>query len=420
LYVSLDAQLNRTVDQGLRARLDDLSAEAANQAGDPIADPFAQVLDRNGHVLAVSPTAPDSSVLTPAQRIAAQDRVVFVDGDVPGLDSPARLAAVAVPGTDRIVVTGTSLAGVRAATDRLLLILLISLPALLLALTALVRWTIRSSLRPVSALTSQATRISTAGTTDRLPQPPSGDEIAELASTLNAMLDRIQVSFERERAFVEDASHELRTPIAVLRGELELALLDGDAPQMRRAVEIAQAEAEHLSSLAVDLLVLARERAGALVLDPSRVEIRGTVESMVSRLRPVLEVPIVVDGDAVHADVDVSRLDQVVTNLVNNATQAGAGRVRVHVGKAGDDVVLDVDDDGPGFPEALMPTAFDRFTRGDLARTRRSPGSTSGTGLGLPIAAAIIRAHAGQISIGNDSSLGGARVRIRVPQVRRA
>jgi signal transduction histidine kinase len=415
LYAVLSAQLHAAVDDGLRARLQDVIVAAGQ--GAPIADPYAQVVDGRERVVAASPTAPATPVLTARERDAAEHGLVLLDRSAPGLPSPARLAARAVPGTDRVVVVGTSLAGVNAANERLLAGLSVALPVLLALLALVLRWTVKASLRPVAALTSQAGRISTAGSTDRLPEPPGDDEVAELARTLNAMLDRLRVAFERERAFVDDASHELRTPIAVLRGELELALLDDDPVQMRRAVEIAQAEAEHLSNLAVDLLVLARQRAGSLVLQRTRMELREGVERTLRRLRPLLPARLTVAGEDVQAEVDPTRLDQLVTNLVTNAAEAGAGQVQVHVHRLDGEALVDVDDDGPGFPDEVLPAVFDRFTRGDPARTRRStgPSGRTGAGLGLPIAAAIVRAHGGDIRVANDAPSGGARVRVRLP-----
>jgi len=417
LYLSLNSQLHAAVDQGLRDRVQDLTAVARTEESAPLADPYAQIVDASGRVVAASATAPGTSVLTPTERAAAARGLVLVDRSAPGLPAPARLAAKGVPGTGRIVVAGTSLSGLQATTDRLLLALAVALPALLVLLGALLAWAIHASLRPVAALTTQASRISTAGSEERLPQPPGDDEIAELASTLNAMLDRLRVSFERERAFVDDASHELRTPLAVLRGELELALLDNDPAQMRRAVEIAQAEAEHLSGLAVDLLVLARQRAGTLQLQQSDVDLYAVVEQTVSRLRPVTSAQLDVTGESLHASIDVVRMEQVLTNVVANAGQAGAQRIHVRVSREGDSAVLDIGDDGPGFPEDLLRSAFDRFTRGEPARTRRTGRRTqgAGAGLGLPITAAIVRAHGGQISATNDAALGGARVRIQLP-----
>jgi two-component system, OmpR family, sensor kinase len=415
LYTSLNSQLHASVDEGLRARLQDLIVDARIE-GSSLADPYAQIVNTHGHVIVASAAAPDTSVLTPSERGAAERGLVMVDRPTEGMAGQARLAARAVPGTNRIVVAGTSLSGLEATTNRLLLALAFALPVLLILLAAVLAWAIHASLRPVAALTKQAARVSTAGSDQRLPQPPGNDEIAELASTLNAMLDRLRLSFERERAFVDDASHELRTPLAVLRGELELALLDNDPVQMRRAVEIAQAESEHLSNLAVDLLVLARQRAGTLGLDRSHADLRDMAEETAQRLRPVIKAELGVVGESQHALVDVTRMDQVLTNLATNAFRAGAQRIQVAVTREGDSAVLEIEDDGPGFPDDLLHSAFDRFTRGEPARTRRG-GSAPGTGagLGLPITAAIVRAHGGDISVTNDAALGGARIRIRLP-----
>jgi two-component system OmpR family sensor kinase len=415
LYVSLSSQLHAAVDQGLHARLEDLVADARSEPS-VLTDPYAQVLSSHGHVLAASATAPDTSILTSAERAAAEQGPILVDRPTEGLAGQARLAARAVPGTGSVVVAGTSLSGLEATTDRLLLALAAALPALLVLLAAVLAWAIRASLRPVAALTTQAARISTAGSNERLPQPPGHDEIAELAGTLNAMLERLRLSFERERAFVDDASHELRTPLAVLRGELELALLDNDSEQMRRAVEIAQAEAEHLSNLAVDLLVLARQRAGVLQLERSDTDLYAVVEHTASRLRPVTPAQLRVSGVPMRASIDVVRMEQVLTNLVTNACQAGAQHVDLRVARDGDSAVLDVDDDGPGFPDDLLRSAFDRFSRGEPARTRRGRNTHgTGAGLGLPITAAIVRAHGGEISVTNNAPRRGARVSIRLP-----
>jgi len=417
LYISLNSQLSAAVDQGLSDRLADLTAVARTAGAAPLADPYAQVITTQGHVVAASATAPDASVLTPAERTTATHGLLLVDRSADGLPGPSRLAAEAVPGTHRIVVAGTSLSGLHAATDRLLLALGIALPALLVLLGAVLAWAIRASLRPVAALTTQAARISTAGSDEKLPQPPGHDEIAELAGTLNAMLDRLRLSFERERAFVDDASHELRTPLAVLRGELELALMDNNPAQMRRAVEIAQAEAEHLSDLAVDLLVLARQRAGTLRLERTQADLYAVVEHTLSRLRPVTPAQLHLTGESLHASIDVVRMQQVLTNVVTNAGQAGAENIHVRVYRDGDTAVLEIDDDGPGFPEDLLRSAFDRFSTGEPARTRRRGRSAHGTGagLGLPITAAIVAAHDGQISAVNNGLRGGAHIRIQLP-----
>jgi two-component system, OmpR family, sensor kinase len=415
LYLTLSGELHAAVDDGLRARVQDISSLPLTTR--PIPDPYAQIVNRHGEVIAASAGAPETVVMTPSELSAAQRGMVLVDRAAPALPGPARLGARAIPGTDRVVIVGTSLTGVEATKDRLLIALGIGLLGLIALLTMVVRWAINASLRPVTALSRQAARISTAGSTARLPQPPGEDELAELATTLNAMLARLQASFERERAFVDDASHELRTPIAVLRGELELALLNDEPTQMRRAVEIAQAEAEHISKLAVDLLILARQRAGSLVLHRTHANLLASTEHTLKRLGSVLDADLSLDGTPVHAQVDVQRLDQLLTNLVTNAVEAGADHVEVRVTQAGQHAVLDIEDDGSGFPEDLLPAALDRFTRADSARTRpdRSRTTTTGAGLGLPIAAAIAQAHGGQISITNHGAHGGARVRVELP-----
>jgi signal transduction histidine kinase len=268
-------------------------------------------------------------------------------------------------------------------------------------------------------MSQEADAISLAQAGRRLAQPKGEDEIAQLGRTLNAMLDRIEAAFARERMFLDDASHELRTPIAVLRAELEVALLEsGDRAALERSLRSALEEAERLAHLAEDLLVLARATAGRLPLRRRTVDVRGLVEEVARRGaggangRPTPGVAVMVDGPAAPAVVDPARLEQVITNLVGNARRFARRQVEVHVRTDGDDVVVIVADDGPGFPEALLPVAFDRFTRAEAARGHDAG---AGAGLGLAIAAAIVRAHGGTIAAVNGPPLGGAAVVVRLP-----
>ncbi len=258
----------------------------------------------------------------------------------------------------------------------------------------------------------------------RLPEPHGRDEIALLGSTLNGLLDRIEAFVDRERAFLDDASHELRTPLTVLRGELELAVDDPDPDQVRRSVRVALGEAERLSALAQDLLVLARQRSGE---GPARepVAILAWIDQvdrwMHENTGPAGRIQVEARGDpALVGEIDPNSMQRALTNLITNAQRAGGTRVRIAVSADPSapapphTITIDVDDDGPGFPVDLLPRAFHRFARADSARTRATHGQDR-TGLGLAIVAAIVTAHHGEVSASNDSVFGGARVRIRLP-----
>jgi signal transduction histidine kinase len=275
---------------------------------------------------------------------------------------------------------------------------------------------VRATLRPVDVLTREAAAISSVETDRRLPTVPGDDEIARLARTLEGMLGRLRVAFERERAFVDDASHELRNPIAVLRGEIELALsaLD-ERDEVERSLVSALKEAERLSRLADDLLLLARERTGSLVVRQEPVDLLELADSESRRLASLLGLRIEVSGD--HAVVlgDSDQLRRVLVNLLHNSAAAGAHTVDVRVTSSTSTATIEVADDGPGFPPAILDSALQRFVRGDAART---PG-TSGAGLGLAIVRAIITAHGGTVEAHNNSPLGGAAVTATVPPARR-
>ena len=411
LYVNLSGELNATLNAGLSARVDDI--DAATGSGTQLVrqqEEFAQVIGEDGQVVAASAT------LDPKRELAAalKHRVAF-DRRVPGLGDHARL--LAVPDTYRgrsvVDVVGASRESARRAQHRLGLLLVLAGPALVGIATA-GGWALTlAALRPVAHMTKEAKRISLSEPGRRLPLPPGRDEIAQLGRTLNDMLASIEASFAHERAFVDDASHELRSPLAVLRGELELALAEpGDAAETEQTLRSALEEAQRLQRLADDLLVLARTGRSEPVVPRGNVSPRPIADLVAGRLSSVSTGPhVVVVGEAAHAQIDREDLDRVLTNLIGNAWRFARHEVRVEVSRRGDMTEVTVADDGPGFPQALLPVAFDRFSRGDSARGRRA----GGAGLGLAIAAALVEASGGTISASNDSWSEGALVTVRLP-----
>jgi signal transduction histidine kinase len=226
------------------------------------------------------------------------------------------------------------------------------------------------------------------------------------------MIARLEAAFARERAFVADASHELRTPLAILRTELELALRGSHtAAELEEAVRSAAEETERLSGLAEDLLVIARSDQGKLPIRRATVHADDLLETVAHRFktrarasgRPVRPEP----APGVTLDADQARLEQALANLVDNALRYGGGAVTLSAVAENGAVELHVCDEGPGFPAAFLPRAFERFTRADEARAR------GGTGLGLAIAAAIAAAHGGSAHAANRRA--GADVWITLP-----
>ena len=318
-----------------------------------------------------------------------------------------------------VVVVGTGLAEFDSARRRLLVVLGSSLVVLVALLTAGAWFLVGAALRPVARMSLAAKEMSDPH--GQLPEARGHDELALLSRTLNELLERIGALLDRERAFLDDASHELRTPLTVLRGELELALEDPDPASVRRGVQAALTEAERLSALASDLLVLARQRGGGLTLDRTDVQLASWIAASVHGLPAALRLDIAVEvvGD-ITASIDTSRMERVLINLLNNAMAAGAtpGADQCVHRRLGDatgreTTVIEVADDGPGFGPAILARAFERFARAE--RGRSSSAEESGAGLGLAIVAALVDAHGGTVTADNASALGGARVQVRLP-----
>ncbi|ARX80864.1 MULTISPECIES: sensor histidine kinase [Streptomyces] len=304
-----------------------------------------------------------------------------------------------------VTVTGTaSTAPARAAMTTLKQVLLPGVPALL-ALVALFTWlSVGRVLRPVSAIRAKLADITAHDLHERVPQPGTRDEIAALARTVNATLDRLRGAVDAHRQFVADAAHELRSPMAVLRTRLELA-----APEDKQLAADALDDVERLQSLTADLLLLARLDAR----EPQRttiVDLAQLVAEEATRRRPRPHVRVRLDlTPDLIVDGSPDRLRRLVANLVDNAVRHATTTVDVTLTTHAGQAALDVTDDGPGIPPHHHTTVFDRFTRLDHARTR----DTGGSGLGLPIARDIAQAHDGTLRV--VATATGARLRAVLP-----
>jgi two-component system OmpR family sensor kinase len=419
----LTRSVDDAIDAELRSRLADVSAAATERADAVVrADQFAQVIAADGSLLVDSSFGARGPVLAGAELAAALTGPQRVDRAVDGLGPHARLDSrpVVTPTGPAVVVVGSDAEALSSARARARLVMYLAPPIAALALGAAAWVLVGAALRPVTELADEAARLSTSRLGRRLPVPAGDHEVAALATSLNALLSAVESAMATERQFLDDASHELRTPLTVVRGEVELAqlaLAGGGAAgvdEARQSVDAAAREAERLTALAEDLLVLARLDRGELRLRHRAVNLRRLATDVVARLgteRPITTVA----GDDVLVNADHQRLEQVVGNLVANARTYARGRVLVSVaGLGADGARIEVADDGPGFPDHLVASAFDRFRRADRARGGRRAGA-EGTGLGLAIVAAVVDAHGGTVEAANGPPLGGAVVTVRLP-----
>ena len=411
VYTRVGSDLEAALDNSLRSRADDITAVAGAGAL-PSADQdrlvatdesLAQVIAADGSVVYSSQGLGDRPLLRGDQLARARREAIFIDRDsVAGFDERVRL--LAKPADGRVVVVGATREDRDEALSSLGTVLLTGGPIALL-LAALAGYGLASAaLRPVGAMRHEAAEISRLGSGTRLPVPPGGDELAQLGGTLNEMLERLEKSAERERGFMASASHELRTPLALLKAELELALREGrTAEELRAAVASAAGESDRLVQLAEDLLVLARADEGKLPVRPEQLDAAELLHTTARRFearaseagRELRVEPA--NGLALHADR--LRAEQALANLVDNALRYGDGAVELAAEPSDGGVRLHVRDRGPGLDSTLDGRAFERFTRGDRARSR------GGTGLGLAIVEAIAKSHGGRA--GGDPRDGG-------------
>ena len=373
---------------------------------------IVQVLDARNRVVSSSVNGDRlTAVVTPAEATAALDgQHPQVPGSRVGLDSSLRVSAVEAGPTDarRTVVVAQRIDDIEDSQQVLRLTLLATYPLLLLVL-ALIAWrVVGAALRPVEMLRSTAERISGTGQDERLPVSVSQDEVHDLAVTLNSMLDRLSASRARQRAFVADAAHELRSPLSSMRTQLEVAERLGEGSELTGDL---QAEVARMASLVEDLLVLARvDQESSPARAPLPVDLREVLLGVVER-HGGTRVPVTA-GDLAQAVVlgSAEALRRTFDNLTGNAIRHARTSVRIESRLRDDVVDVLVRDDGTGIPEADRGRVFDRFTRLDEARDRDAGGS----GLGLAIVRDLVDQAGGTVVL-EDAETGGLVARVSFP-----
>ena len=308
------------------------------------------------------------------------------------------------------IVVGRTLEPVEEAVRDVTGLLVFGIPLLLVLVGFGAWWMVGRALAPVEAIRSEVETITSEQLHRRVPDPSGSDEIARLAATMNGMLARLELERARERQFVSDASHELRSPIASIRQYAEVAVTHPEASDLGELAEVVLEEIAVLQRLVEDLMLLTRIDEGTLRLHHETVDLDDLVLREAARLRgvrPDLHVDLTRVG-AARTRGDPVALDRLVRNLTGNAERHARHAIALGLWEDGDHVVLTIDDDGDGIAPADRPRVFDRFVRLDEARDRDS----GGTGLGLAIVREVAAAHHATIVVA-DAPLGGARFEVR-------
>ncbi len=428
---SFRSGLEKSLEPGLRAQagaiandLERIDPTTELSGSGPVGaistrDLVAQVLTPSGRVEAATQEAGRRPVLSRATIVRAARGDVFANAEVGPEPEPFRVVATSTTTSAgrRVVLVATSLEPTNEAVARVHDGLLIG-GASAIVLAGLGGWFLAAAaLRPVERMRRETASISEHDATSRLDVPNTRDEIASLAKTMNDLLGRLQGVLARQREFVADASHELRTPIAILRTELELAGRPQRTPaELLDAVGHATHETERLVQLTEELLFLARSDGptdehlegvplGRLLERAVRdIKTRADARCVRMELQQEQELRIVIDPEHIRRGVD---------NMLANALRysPAGSTLTLRVRAAHDAVAIDVLDQGPGFPPAFLPHAFERFRRADEARSR----GDGGTGLGLAIVLAVAEAHGGTATAANLPD-GGAIVTMTIPR----
>ena len=407
--------LTAELDESLSARLDDVEALVASGGTSPVLsvggdeDTVVQVVDQQGRVLASTANVEGQPPIADPPQAGRRQARHTVDG-LPHDGASFRVASRSVegPGGPMVIHIAGTTDDIAESTRVLAASLLVITPVVAALLAVLVWWLVGRTLRPVEAIRAEVAAIGGADLDRRVPVPPGDDEISDLARTMNGMLERVSTTVDRQRRFVADASHELRSPLTRIRSELEVDLAHPEVADPRATHRSVLEETIGLQRLVDDLLLLARSDANvpAPTVDEP-VDLDDIVVRVARRARE--EAPVAVEVSEVRAlrtRGDARQLTRAVANLADNAVRHATSRITLTLARQGDLAVLAVADDGPGIPVEQWDRVFDRFTRVDEARPR----ATGGTGLGLAIAREIVEHHGGTLTIDGEHRPGACFV----------
>jgi signal transduction histidine kinase len=403
--------LTETLDESLEQQADEIRETPA------LVDGLSRELPPFGDDDAVAQVVQDGDVVAFTENIRGEGPLVDVD-EVSGSEirtvdhlphEDGRFRVLLESGTQVIIVGGT-LDDIDESITTLTGSLVVGIPLIVTALAAILWWVVGRALRPVEEIRSEVAQIDARDLHRRVPVPAADDEVGRLARTMNDMLGRVEDAAQRQRRFVADASHELRSPLTRMRTELEVDLADPDQADLRATHASVLDETIGLQRLADDLLLVARsdERGGGG--DAVPVDLDDVVLRVARRLRADDRVQVDLAGvSAGHVLGDRDQLTRVVSNLADNAVRHATSGVRFTLAERDGQVALTVEDDGPGVPEADRERIFERFARVDSARSADG----GGTGLGLAIARDLAETHGGTLVL--EPTPTGARFTLTLP-----
>ena len=378
---------------------------------------LVRITTASGISLYKSPAFDDTGLPPMAEELTGQ-KPVFRDVRMKG--HPLRMITARVAARQQLYTIDVALplGELQEALDQFRWAVLILVPCGILAAALGGYWISRRALAPVDRIATTARAITARDLGRRLDVPATGDELQRLTETLNAMLGRLEAAFRETTRFTADASHELRSPISLIRTSAELALRrDRSVEEYRDALGGILRESERTSVLVQDLLTLTRADAGVDVLQRQPLDLRAALEDLRGSLSTIcaqanVDIQIDLPDQPVPTSGDSAALGRLVRILVDNAVKytPTPGRVTLSLRPAPDGAVVEVADTGIGISADDLPNVFDRFYRADKARSRDS----GGAGLGLSIAKWIAEQHGGRITI--ESAPGqGCRVMVHLP-----
>ena len=409
--------------------LDEMPRQGEKRVGDEIearyapatSDRFVRITRAEGGLLYDSGPSKDGESLPAALpfsewpgRAETARQVVLPDGRK--LLLVAR--EVGTPGAGRYLIeTGAPLDDVQAHLRQWLLLLLGLLPLVALLALGGGSFLVQRALSPVDKIAASAERISSQNLSERLPVPPTGDELERLSLALNHMIQRLDDAFQYSRRFMADASHELRTPLTVLRGELESFVQEPQLlPEWRERLGSALEEVVRLATIVEGLFAISRLDAGEAQAEWVRFDLAQLAASTTDQLFLLAEDKGIeltcAASNGIWVNGDRARVKQVVVNLLDNAIKytPADGKVTVGVQAVDSKAVLEVADNGVGIPPEAVPRIFDRFFRVDKARSREQ----GGAGLGLSIVKSICAAHHGRVEVTSKPG-EGSQFRVELP-----